>query len=207
MKKIMFKDKYGLTQAVLDGRKTMTRREVKIGRVGKIALDLFKGVDDGAVFKIMIDKRAHYKVGEVVAIAQSYENLAKWCKRFDLVHCITMRDKYATYINQQKSKGWNNKMFVSANLMQHHIRITNIRVERLQDISDEDCLREGICSNEVLWASSMETSDGYLFLEEGRAMCYKTPQQAFAGLIDKVSGKGTWERNPYVFVYEFELVD
>jgi hypothetical protein len=34
---------------------------------------------------------------------------------------------------------------------------------------------------------------------------YLTPRQAFAALIDKVSGKGTWESNPYVFVYEFEL--
>lgn len=29
MQKIMFNDKYGLTQAVLEGRKTMTRRTVK----------------------------------------------------------------------------------------------------------------------------------------------------------------------------------
>lgn len=28
-----------------------------------------------------------------------------------------------------------------------------------------------------------------------------------AGLIDKVLGKGTWNSNPYVFVYEFELID
>ena len=34
----------------------------------------------------------------------------------------------------------------------------------------------------------------------------KTPHEAYAALIDKISGKGTWERNPYVFVYDFELV-
>lgn len=33
-----------------------------------------------------------------------------------------------------------------------------------------------------------------------------TPQGAYSYLIDKISGKGTWERNPYVFVYDFELV-
>lgn len=36
---------------------------------------------------------------------------------------------------------------------------------------------------------------------------FDTPREAFAALIDKVSGKGTWESNPYVFVYEFELID
>lgn len=38
--------------------------------------------------------------------------------------------------------GWDNKMFVRAEHMPHRIRITDIRVERLQDISDEDCLRK-----------------------------------------------------------------
>ena len=35
---------------------------------------------------------------------------------------------------------------------------------------------------------------------------FNTPRQAFAALIDKVSGRGTWDRNPWVVVYEFELV-
>ena len=30
---------------------------------------------------------------------------------------------------------------------------------------------------------------------------------AFAALIDKVSGKGTWKKNPWVFAYSFELID
>lgn len=30
---------------------------------------------------------------------------------------------------------------------------------------------------------------------------------AYSALIDKISGKGTWDANPFVFVYEFELVD
>ena len=34
----------------------------------------------------------------------------------------------------------------------------------------------------------------------------KDPKITFAALIDAVSGKGTWEKNPYVFVYEFEPV-
>lgn len=35
---------------------------------------------------------------------------------------------------------------------------------------------------------------------------YMKPREAYASLIDKVSGKGTWDSNPYVFVYDFELV-
>lgn len=34
-----------------------------------------------------------------------------------------------------------------------------------------------------------------------------TPREVYANLIDRISGKGTWESNPYVFVYDFELID
>lgn len=39
-----------------------------------------------------------------------------------------------------------------------------------------------------------------------RGLWIDTPREAFAALIDKVSGKGTWESNPYVWAYEFELM-
>ena len=84
-------------------------------------------------------------------------------------------------------------MYVAADLMPHRIRMNSWRVERLQDITDEDCIREGI----------EKDGDVYSFNDyEG----YKTPQLAFKALINRLSGKGTWELNPWVFVYEFELV-
>lgn len=87
--------------------------------------------------------------------------------------------------------------------MPHQIRITAVRVERLQDISDEDCLKEGI-------SPMIVGCEYYVFTlidtEKGRFLDYKTPREAYAALIDKVSGKGTWESNPYVFVYDFELI-
>lgn len=47
--------------------------------------------------------------------------------------------------------------------------------------------------------------DAYYY--KGDIQPYCTPHEAFAALIDKVSGKGAWESNPFVFVYEFELAD
>lgn len=96
-------------------------------------------------------------------------------------------------------------MFVRADLMPHHIRITNVRVERLQDISDEDCIKEGVCK----WTKDKELykydlADGFEMFEWRDKP--RTPQEAYAALIDRISGKGTWESNPYVFVYDFELV-
>ena len=100
--------------------------------------------------------------------------------------------------------GWGNKMFVRSDLMLHHIRITDIKVERLKGISDTDCLREGIVKGQC---GSKETHfmDAYYLPVSYQPYC--TPQEAFSVLIDKISGRGTWESNPYVWVYEFELVD
>ena len=162
----MFNDRYGLTKAVLEERKTMTRRLVPHGTP-------LENWEDTV-------KKSRYQVGEVVAVAQRYEEAIS---PLDWVNRLLYKDE----------PGWKNKMFVRADLMPHKIRITNIRIERLQDISDEDCLREGI----------EKDGDVYSFNDyEG----YKTPKLAFKALINRISGKGTWESNPWVYAYEFELV-
>ena len=98
--------------------------------------------------------------------------------------------------------GYNNKMFTQASVMPNKIRITNVRIERLQDISDEDCLKEGL-----EWDGIASQYYVNYKKETGRkTFLGKTPREAFAHLIDKVSGKGTWESNPYCFVYDFELI-
>ena len=177
MKKICFNDKFGLTQAVLDGCKTITRRIVT-----------FTSCED----KIHLSR---YKVGEVVAIAQSYETVYHE-QGLETLDMLVSGWKY--------SKGWRNKLFVRADFMTHHIRITDINVERLQDISDEDCLKEGIYED----SGDDEFPPSIFYEFDGnKDDGFDTPREAFAALIDKVSGKGTWESNPYVFVYVFELID
>lgn len=84
--------------------------------------------------------------------------------------------------------------------MPHQIRITDVRCERLQDISDSECLREGVQYIEEIEKYYLERTDR----EEG--FYFDSPREAFASLIDKVSGKGTWENNPWIIVYEFELL-
>ena len=91
-------------------------------------------------------------------------------------------------------------MFTKAELMPHQIRITGIRCELLRDISDADCLREGIryipkiCK--FYFKDVRREADFY----------FDDHREALAMLIDKVSVRGTWASNPWVVVYEFELV-
>lgn len=210
MKKIMFNDKFGLTQAVLDGRKTMTRRIIKCPRTFRgewvAGFNIHRSPSDKKIvgFPCMYDADERefdmgeilpkYKLGEVVAIAQSYESVYHECG-LETMDMLVSSLKY--------NAGWTNKMFVKADLMPHHIKITGIKVERLQDISDEDCLKEGIIHVSTFLGQKIYHTPHV----NGSYLSTNVAQEAFAYLIDKVSGKGTWESNPFVFAYEFVLVD
>lgn len=219
MKKIMFNDQFGLTQAVLEGRKTQTRRivpsipcyAVKVN--GKLKYLFAEDLQmRGNTLMLFINNEWHeapkqsqpkYNIGEIVAVAQSYNEI--WnTQEEDFRIKIGMQDEYSGFIYTKfiENGGWNNKMFVAANLMPHRIRITDIRVERMQEISDEDCLKEGVVRKSIAYT----VGDYLLWDDMKRQRGFDTLREAFAVLIDNVSGKGTWDKNPWVFVYEFELV-
>ena len=208
----MFNDECGLTQAVLDGRKTMTRRGCKYDRPNEtydIVFPVFEPNDydnDGNIvsplnyaFGWKNDKGdftgwniPKYKVGEAVAVAQCYKSLG-----MNPEIALDDKDGIGFYTKTKFAPGWKNKMFVRADLMPHHIHITDIKVERLQNISDEDCLKEGIYKGQC-GSADTHFMDAYYY--KGDIQPYCTPRGAFAALIDKVSGKGAWESNSYVFV-------
>lgn len=93
---------------------------------------------------------------------------------------------------------------VDPDLMPHQIRITSIRAEQLQDISDEDCLREGIY---IDGGDDSYVPHYFYDYPNNPLNGFDTPREAFAFLIDEISGRGTWQSNPYVWVYEFELLN
>lgn len=215
MKKIMFNDSCGLAQAVLEGRKTMTRRVIKCpdkcnGKeaYGYVVYRNAQNRDNWEVSVVDADEYTigyitpKYQIGEIVAVAQSYHalNKAGYVAPEWLDHTC------------ESSAGYNNKMFVRAELMPHRIRITNIKVERLQDISDEDCLKEGVQKGFIgYYVDGLKTKDwekeSHVETVGGKTFkLFPNPQEAFAALIDKVCCRGTWNINPYVFVYEFELL-
>lgn len=209
MKKIMFNDKFCLTKAVLSGTKTMTRRLLKVPKTcngkevysfnvltnnaGTQCVDL---VDENG--GVLGSWKPHYEVGDIVAIAQPYK---------DIIECMA---EYSDIIinvdgsiNREYKAGWTNKMFVKANLLPHHIRITDVKIERLQDISDDDIIREGV------WQFYDNKNLFYVSKNIGYApdVAFLSAREAFWYLIDNISGKGTWESNPWVVAYSFELVD
>lgn len=219
MKKIAFSDKYGLTDAVLNGRKTQTRRTIPqsiLDKVKKFRREYFDATFDKLSFKEAIHQyffienigKFPYQIGEVVAVAQSYAGAG-----FGDTAPIIGADENDMPIFASEA-GVYNKMFVCADLMPHQIRITDISVERLQDISDEECIKEGIVEWDATEYNNQEPisqpiTEYHIICKETSKgiphLVHNTPKGAFADLMHKLK-RGIWEENPWVFVYEFELV-
>lgn len=193
MQKIMFNDQYGLTQAVLEGRKTQTRRiayQEPFRRNFNCGFCM-EGKDKG---KLTINDgneivaKSHYKIGEVLAVAQRYED-------------IPMEPSIRTILC--KHPGWNNKMFVTAKAMPHQIKIINIRVQHLQDISTDDCMKEGIICSHIDGINDAFSYDATNDSKR-KKWWYDSPNVAYWMLCDKLHL--IWNFSTLVFVYDFELV-
>jgi len=206
MQKIMFNEQFGLQQATFDRLKTMTRRVVPEKTMDAwydyadwvASVGMPQGVPcyTESMEEFLIN-RAPYKVGEIVAIAQSYRELSS-----DDNPLLILGDEIdylgmSILKSAKETAGWNNKMFVKAEHMPHHIRIVHIKVEALGAISYHDCLREGI----------IYTGSGYTCYQQGVLPLFRNPYAAFKALIDKLNRRGFFESNPIVYAYQYELVD
>lgn len=177
MKGIMFNTKYGLEQAVLRGDKTRTWRA---------------------------DKKPRYEVGEIVAIKQCYHDVT-----FNRQHSeeLGLISEYGDVLAEILfSKGYDNKMFVKNELMPHQIHITSVKQCRLQDLTNEECLREGVCKDTYYKNTYYNVVGIYLKGHPGVLHPFKSPKDAFFMLINRLYGWAYWYKNPMGYAYEFELV-
>lgn len=212
MQKIMFNDKYGLETSVLNLTKTCTRRfepgldfEVPPSTLVQVRkpdnfysnkCTVFTSDTDGIFAAPYTLAVSRFEQGEEVAIAQSYKTLYQEC-----VDRGYHEEAHLWKRLYENKPGWNNKMFVKPEDMPRRLKFIDINAEHLQDISDADCLCEGI---------KQDLDGKYFFAEQlTRGLLvhkFGTPREAFAALIDKVGGKGTWERNQWLFAYYFQLI-
>lgn len=103
------------------------------------------------------------------------------------------------------------------------LKVTNVRIERLQDISDEDAIAEGIDrffaedvmsylfyppknKKKAVYIGPCEISGTYI--AEDTAFFNERPAyHSFRSLWDSINGDGSWHTNPWVWIYEFERVE
>lgn len=209
MQKINFNDRYGLTDAVLLGRKTVTRRlEFTADEQRRVRSLLASGCGitcNGSAVQVgcegqppVFEKRLHYQVGEVLAVAECYRRIAEGVDDLSRYMWQLSLDLGLSVEDLPFFAGWRNKLFVRASLMSHRVQIQSAWVECLQDIADGDLLREGLEWQHKYGCYGVQV-DGR-FSPLGREA-----RTAYSVLIDKVSGSGTWQENPVVVCYRFRV--
>lgn len=190
-----------MVQAILEGRKTQTRRVVK-HQVSWESSCLPKGSLAG--FAVYDKRGAQYWLdgedqpatladgfcpygnpGDVLWVRESWFNDADKGEAPIYVYKATFRDF------PRGSSKWKPSIHMPYSACRLFLRITDIRVERLQDISEEDCLKEGIESVKVSEAAYHSGTYGEWFRE----------------LWQSINGPESWEANPWVWVVSFERTE
>lgn len=197
-----------MVQAILEGRKTITRRVMKPQPPSDWDnLHLFC---DANYIPTVIDKNGEEQPGEQCFGAYDEEGIAgvkfpfggigdvlrvreTWAPALDT---ITYKADYSEFLlNKPENKGiWKPAIFMPKEACRIKLRITNIRVERLNDISEEDAKREGV------------TLRGNIIKENNPDFTHKY-RFAFCLLWESINGKGSWDQNPWVWVIEFERLE
>ena len=188
-------------KAILEGRKTQTRRVIKPQPINADYWTFhqdtpFNGAfypnTDNALPKLL--KCPYGQVGDRLWVKETWVTnpifpLTKLRGKEDLPYIIYKADK--TQWNDYK---WRSSLFMPRWASRITLEITGLRVERLQEITEEDCLAEGIPERGTIFMHP--TARGIPLIH------------AYANLWDSLNAKRGygWETNPWVWVIEFKIL-
>lgn len=184
MKGILFKET--LFNAVIKGEKTQTRRLVKKPKDFKTFLQQKDFDSQTFYFAFLVHNtwetyktKPRYKKDEIIYLKEPYLVCDSEYSAEDYIY------KYDWHSNPLDK--YKNKLFMPEKAARFFIKITNVRLELLKDITTEDIKAEGI----------------HLLDENATDKDYL---RAWETVWDRINGKiAPFDSNPYVWVYEFEL--
>lgn len=198
-----------MVQAILDGRKTVTRRAVKFPRGWN---PKFTGyIPDGAVLygsNNIPAAKAPYKAGNVLWVRETW--LGWYAPHGEVVYFYKATDQSANkaptgpeYDDAWEVQNWRPSIHMPKEAARIFLRVTDVRVERLQEITAEGALDEG--TN----VEFPEPKPSYISLAYTEMRLKPAARQSFARLWDSTIKPADraiygWEANPWVWVIEFE---
>lgn len=180
-----------MVKAILDGRKTMTRRVMKPQPEEGAYLHHYE--DDGIAFaNPCVFHKYRYVVGDRLWVRETF-------------HIVPPNMIFYKTDPENKAKtGWKPSIFMPRCASRITLEITSIKVERLQDITEDDAIKEGIpdkyssYSNEYqIWSESRK-----------KYLSGHTAIKVFEQLWNSINGKKyPWAADPWVFAIEFKRVE
>lgn len=188
-----------MVRAILDGRKTMTRRVIKV-QPPDDAYILGRMVESTARADRKNEGKLHWIKFNDSRIISSDKTYFK-CPYGQIGDMLWVRETYIEDTNGIHYKaddkfncakelgGWTPSIFMFREYSRINLEITNIRVERLSDITEEDAKAEGVA-------------------KEGNTVYPYSFKEMFSHLWDSINSKRGfgWDKNPWVWVIEFRRV-
>lgn len=188
-----------MVKAIQDNRKTVTRRVIK-PRFRENECGFFTATIAGRLFLCYSDEddnetrrvKSPYQVGDILYVRETWAKISDW---IDVDPEVGIFDGYifkASWADGEVFPKWKPSIHMPKEAARIFLRVTDVRVERLQDITDEDMVRDfARCPEAVnavgkdvlaktVWNSTVKKSD-----------------------LDKYG----WDANPWVFVIEFERAE
>ncbi|KEI75908.1 hypothetical protein N486_09080 [Clostridium botulinum B2 128] len=224
-----------MVEAILSGRKTTTRRIIKdvsgLDFVGTSSFD-GKNFDYAAfgkgninnLFDAKIEKRIKgpYLPGDILWVRETWkvQSLSNMDYRTKFLYKAKPNDKlketnvdgemYIKLLRYECKNGWHPSIFMPKDATRIFLKVTNVRVERLQDITEEGAKSEGAAKQISYqpYGTRSENNQEYAGDITQHVPNYIT---GFAGIWDRTLGKWddwlySFKRNPWVWVIEFEKV-
>lgn len=181
-----------MVRAIMDGRKSCTRRLVKFlsgenprwtGHI-KDGLMLYNGKNEPCI------RKAPYQPGDILYVRETWHKYIKRVGEGKSCHLAEFYGYKASIANSEDAdEPWKPSIHMPKEAARIWIKVTNVRVERLQEMWASDVPKEGIYFNKPTTADEM--------------------LMAFAKLWNSTIKKSDldsygWNANPWVWVIEFE---
>jgi hypothetical protein len=197
-----------LIPAVLDGTKTMTRRIIK-----PQPYDMLDMAERGVTPRIDVGETVYVKEAWRAEEVDEYDGLDGI--RYKADNCFLgippkreAAEAWLKVYDGDHPDRWKSPIYLPEWAARAKLEITAVRAERVQDITEEDAVREGIQKEELVYDHESVNPPGAYGFVSGlhpfpEGMIHVKPQEAFEELWESIHGPGSWERNDWCWVYEF----
>jgi len=126
-----------------------------------------------------------------------------------VVYKASVHPDWMEYAKEKYGYKWKPSIFMEKSACRLSLEIKNVRVERLQDITNEDCVKEGITP--LAMSATQVSEQGKLFLDHSKPKQFFNdglpPFWSFNSLWCSINGNDSWELNPWVWVISFKVVE